>query len=294
MDRHAPEPRSAPRALPRVGRRAGPGLKTLATDSATPQREPLSTPPSQRFGPEVLATVAHELRTPLAAIQATLELLGDLPALPPDEAQRFVRRLQCGVAWLDSLVENLTIWTTVEMGRLPLNRHPVRLLDCVDMALALAQPLLDRKEQRVQTRCPASSPVVYGDARRLGQMLVNLLTNASAYGPPCDVITVEVRAAGGWAEVRVSDHGPGVPVEEQQRIFERYVRGRGAADHHDRGLGLGLHIVKLVAELHGGIVGVQSAPGSGASFWVRLPALPERAADPADERERQHESVVGG
>jgi signal transduction histidine kinase len=107
-------------------------------------------------------------------------------------------------------------------------------------------------------------------------VLVNLIGNASAYSPPGGEITVTVTAAPGCVEVRVRDQGPGVPRCERERIFSPYARGRHGRETRASGLGLGLHIVRTLVQLHGGTVGVRSVPGQGAAFWFRLPTTPSR------------------
>jgi len=114
---------------------------------------------------------------------------------------------------------------------------------------------------------------VRADPIWLGQVLLNLLTNASAYSPPESTIAVTVAAQHGWVEVQVQDQGPGIPPGEQAHIFSPYVRGRAGRQARCTGLGLGLHIVQTLVRLHGGTVGVRSTPGEGACFWFRLPAL---------------------
>lgn len=246
-----------------------------------PPMPPAGAPEHQRdaLAADLLATLGHELRTPLAALHVSLELLAEFPTLSPEDVSQLVRHLQRGVGWLEGLVENMSACAAVQSSQLPLNRRTIRLLDSIEFALALVQPFLDRKGQRVRLVSPRPSPVVYGDPQRLGQVLVNLLTNASTYGPWGDAIDLVVSGAGDQLEVRVSDHGAGVPEHERKRIFGRYVRGAGSGERasaHVAGLGLGLHIVKTIVELHGGAVGVDAtAQGQGASFWFRLACLPE-------------------
>jgi len=224
---------------------------------------------------EVLATLGHELRTPLATLRATLELLADLPAAGAEAERRaLLPRLERSLGWLERLVENLTTAALAQSGHLPLRRAPVRLDRCLEGAVSLLRPLLERRGQAVALRCASPGPWVAADPVGLGQVLVNLLSNASAYSPPGAEITVAVAAAAGAVEVRVHDRGPGVPRCEQGRIFRPYARGRAARASGAGGVGLGLHIVQTLVHLHGGTVGVRSAPGQGACFWFRLPTTP--------------------
>lgn len=272
---------------------ARPPLRLLPLDA--PARDAPAGPRAPE--PALIATLAHELRTPLATLRATVELLEDLPALSPEDAGQLVRRLGRSVAWMDGLVENMTTWAAVEAGRLTLHRRPLRVLDCIEAALALVQPLLERKEQRVQVACAAPEAAVAGDPLRLEQTLVNLLTNACKYSTRGDTIRLTVAIVHDQVELRVTDQGPGIPAGEQQRIFGRYVRGAGAARAECVGHGLGLHIVKALVELHGGTVGVDSAPGQGSSFWVRLPRVSADDAPPPAVSDRHwgsyRESIAG-
>lgn len=220
---------------------------------------------------DVLATVAHELRTPLATMQVSLEMLAGSSDLNPEEVDQLLSRLQSGLTWLEGLAENLTIWAALETGHLPLRRSVVQLSECIESALALVQPLLERKNQQVRLSGRTANPCVYGDPFFLRQIVVNLLTNASKYSNQGDVIDLSVCVAASWVRVRVTDHGPGVAPGERTSIFGRYARGSAAANNRAGGLGLGLHIVDGLVRLHGGIVGLDSEPGNGASFWFRLP-----------------------
>lgn len=222
--------------------------------------------------PEALAAFAHEIRTPLATINATLELLTDDAPLEAEGMRQLVARLQRGVIWITNLVENLNAWSAMRDGRLTLARSETEVRDWVEQAVALVQPLLERRGQSVLLACPKPSPRVAGDAFRLSQVIVNLLTNASRYGAWEDTIAITVIDAGEAVEVRISDHGPGIPEHERELIFAPGMRG-SCADMARDGQGLGLAIVRGIVDLHGGAVGVDSQPGRGTTAWVRLPVL---------------------
>jgi len=229
----------------------------------------LMPPVEQVAGPhvgDVLAALGHELRAPLASLRATLELLAEESAAEP-----LVARLEGGLGWLEGLVDNLGTWAQLEAGRLGLTLRPVTASSVAERALALVVPMLERKGQRARLTCPRAGLEVNADPQRLGQVLVNLLTNASRYSPPGSSIDLTITAAGSTVELRVTDDGPGIPRREQRRIFERHQRGARARRTDGAGLGLGLHIVRTLVGLHNGTVGVDSRPGQGASFWVRLP-----------------------
>jgi signal transduction histidine kinase len=223
-------------------------------------------------GADTLAGLAHELRTPLASLRVTLELLNHLTTLPPEDALGLVRRAQHSVGWLEGLVDNLSTWAAIDAGRVRLDCTISPVLDWVNAAVELVRPFLEARGQQVRVTCARRRPVAYGDSRLLGRVMTNLLTNASAYSVRGDVIDVDISMVDGAVRIQVTDHGPGIPLAEQESIFDRFVRGRAGVGRRE-GMGLGLHIVKRLAELHGGAVGVRSTPGQGASFWVRLPML---------------------
>ena len=230
-------------------------------------------PPAASGGvrPELMAVLGHELRAPLAVLRATVELLGGEPEADGITTGDLVQRLARSVGWLEGLVENMTLWAMLEDGQMALRTRPVALEAIVQDAVALVMPLLERKGQRVRVSCVGAGPVVAADRQRLGRAIVNLLANAGTYGPVGQEIVVAVAAGAGWAEVRVIDQGPGIAPRERERIWSRYTRGRVAREEGAPGMGLGLHIVREMARLHGGEVGVDDGPSGGAAFWIRLP-----------------------
>jgi K+-sensing histidine kinase KdpD len=227
---------------------------------------------------ETLAVVVHELRTPIATLMTSISLLlSDFDQLDRKQAADMLRRMERSAIWLQGLIENLTSTTLLDAGNLRLRPETISVQDCVEQILPVVQPILDRKGQSVWITPKAAHTFLVVDPRCIGQVLANLLINASRYSIAGDVIELHVSARGMWAEIRVTDHGPGIAEADRARIFQRYERG-ASAEENGSGLGLGLHIVKQLVERHGGTVGVDSTPGEGASFWVKLPtAAAERA-----------------
>ena len=222
---------------------------------------------------ESLSTIAHELRTPLTTLRVSLELLTDWRELPPDEVDELLARVERGTLWLESLTDNLAAWSAAEVDALTLRREPGPVSDWLLPALRLVQPLLDRRDQGTLLDCPTPAPWVDGDPVRLGQALINLLINAGKYSVWGDRLLVTVAVDAALVRVSVTDHGDGVRPEERQRIFWRRARGRAALRSGTRGHGLGLDVVRGIAEAHGGAVGVDSIYGRGATFWFTLPLL---------------------
>jgi signal transduction histidine kinase len=223
-------------------------------------------PASGPVAADVLAALGHELRAPLASLRATLELLTEESA-----TDSLVARLESGLGWLEGLVDNLGTWALLEAGRLPVSPRAVGAESVAERALSLVAPLLERKGQRVELICPRPGLMVDADPQYLGQILINLLTNSVRYSPAGGLIQLSITAVGSVVELRVTDEGPGIPRRERARIFSPYARGARARRAGGPGLGLGLHIVRTLVAMHEGTVGVDSEPGHGASFWVRLP-----------------------
>ena len=229
---------------------------------------------------DLLAMVLHEMRAPLGTLTVTSELLvGNLNELGSAETLLMVQRIQRSTSWLQALVENLTVAVQLEANQLQVRWRVVDLSDCLDLAMSIAQPSLDRERQRVLVD-GISGLWVTGDQRQIEQVLVNLLMNASKYGGSDSTILVRATGLGPLVRIEVKDTGPGIAASEQEAIFGRYIRGATADLKGAGGLGLGLHIVKTLVELHGGAVGVESEVGKGATFWFTVPAVDDGHFEP--------------
>jgi PAS domain S-box-containing protein len=224
-----------------------------------------------------LANVAHEFRTPLSALAASVELLMDqAPDLSAAELDELLNSVHLGVVGLQTLIDNLLESASIEAGHFRVYARPSRLDEILADAIRTMQPLLDKRDQRLVVELPTHIPVIQADPRRTAQVLVNLLSNASKYGPDDAEIEVGVTTRGKWIRVTVADSGPGVPPEYRADLFRRFVQPGLGNDKAQVGAGLGLSVVKAVVEAHGGQVGVDDHDGGGSVFWFTLPAASGR------------------
>jgi signal transduction histidine kinase len=220
---------------------------------------------------EYLFSVAHEVRTPLSSLVASVEVLAsDYGQMPADELRRTVQRIERAAVRMHTLVENVLDAGSIRAGRFSIHPSPIHLAAAIDGAVSTVQPLLDEKEQHVTLDLPDKLPAVQADARRISQVFANLLSNACKYGPIGDEIHVSAELQSDSVAVRITDHGPGIPLPEQGELFERYFRSSSSA-RSSPGTGLGLAISKAIVEAHGGTVGLESEPGRGTTVWFTLP-----------------------
>ena len=226
---------------------------------------------------EFLSMTAHDLRAPLTAIKMSAGLLeASLPAASPQPLLQLVANIHRNSERLNNMLEDLLDLTRLEQGQLPLNLDDLELGEVVRATVQTLIPLFESKHQKLQLVQPTEAILVRLDRRRFEQILVNLLTNAHKYTPDSGQMTIsfEPTLAAQQVKLGITDNGPGIPPDEQERIFDRYYR----RVQHERsgkitGSGLGLPIARRLTELHGGKLEVESAVGQGSTFWLELPLL---------------------
>jgi signal transduction histidine kinase len=228
-----------------------------------------------------LSTASHELKTPLTAVIAYAELLEvNDGKLPPERQTEFLRRLRNEARQLLGLIDDILDLSRLETGKLVLEKVPVTVNAVVQGALDTTQSMADKYEVKVTTTLDPASPQLELDEVKMRQVVVNLLANAIKFSPPGSAVSVGTRRDGDFVVIEVTDHGPGIQPDAATHIFSLFGQGvRQGKPSRTGGLGIGLHLVKRLSELHGGHVGVNSPAGGGSTFWVRIPA---GAAQPAE------------
>jgi len=214
----------------------------------------------------ILGVAAHEIKNALGPLTMTLQLCERRAAMGDAIALEDLRFARAQVRRIAQLVNDLLDTARIDTGLLPLRMAPVDLC-------ALVQETVDTfrrvRPQRVVCDLPPPPLMHLADPERLGSVISNFLDNAAKYAPERSPIEVRMSLAGDRVRIAVTDHGPGVRPEDRERIFERYYRAAELADTVS-GLGLGLFICRAIAERHGGVVGVDSRLGQGATFWLDL------------------------
>ena len=196
------------------------------------------------------------------------------PDLTPAELAELLTPLHLGVLGLQTLIDNLLEGASIEAGHFRVSARPCHLGEILAQATGLMQPLLDKYGQRLVVELPASVPEVQADPRRTVQVLVNLLSNASKYGPDDATIDVQVTVEGKRVRVAVGDTGRAYRWSIAQNLFRRFVHAPAGQERAQVGVGLGLSIVKAVVEAQGGQVGMENRPEGGAVFWFTLLVVP--------------------
>ena len=219
---------------------------------------------------EFVANASHELRTPTAAVKALAEALQMGALTDPNMGPRFVQQIVEAADRQTGILDDMLTLTRVERGRELLNVAPLNAAEALGEAAGQIQPTASAKAVALQVAVDGGDQV-NADAAGLHTILLNLLDNAVKYSRRGGSVTLKGATVPGGYEITVTDTGPGIPLEHQSRIFERFYRVDKARDRATGGTGLGLSIVKHVAEAHGGRVSVRSVEGEGSTFTVFFP-----------------------
>ncbi len=223
---------------------------------------------SERRLRQFVADASHELQTPLTSVRGYAELFRRGAADRPEDLRNAMRRIEAESERMGVLVDDLLLLAHLDQNR-PMSLGRVDLRSITHDLVGDARVV---DPDRPLTLDAPEPVVIDGDEQRLKQVIANLLSNARTHTPPGTPVTVRVRRDGGDALIEIADRGPGMTSDRAARVFERFFRADPSRARVSGGSGLGLSIVSAIAEAHGGRVEVETAPGDGATFRVRLPA----------------------
>ncbi len=218
-----------------------------------------------------LAMITHELRTPLTSIKGfTNTLLAEDVAWEPEEQRDFIQTIEQEANRLQELIDQLLDLSRLEAGMLPITQA----FNSLDDILADAMPQLRVLTQKhsLALRLPANLPPVFVDAKRIAQVIVNLVRNAAMYSPDGTEIFLTARVHEGFVQINVNDQGPGIPPGDRKQVFQAFRRGENVENHAMPGAGLGLAVCKGLVEAHGGRIWIKqkTTPGATVSFTIPL------------------------
>jgi PAS domain S-box-containing protein len=232
---------------------------------------------------EFLAMLAHELRNPLASINNAAQIFGKLET--EDDLDWAKEVIQRQVRHLARLIDDLLDVSRISRGKISLRKEPLGLSPIVSSAVEAVRPLMEERKHELSISLINGGLRLEADPMRLEQILVNLLTNAAKYTDGGGRISLTARHEGRDIVIRVRDTGMGIPPQLMPRIFDLFAQGDRTAARSEGGLGIGLTLVRKLAEMHGGsVVAASDGAGEGSEFTVRLPALEEPAAQQTSPR----------
>lgn len=228
----------------------------------------------ERFRTDFLSSVSHELLTPIAALGGCAELLMDnFDSMSRADFLELLQIMRDGSHRLEHMVQNLLDAGQIQSGHFRVYLQPVETATIAGDAIVLVESMLKRKKQQLETSLPQDLGLVLADQDRVTQVLLNLLSNASKYGPESAPVHLRVSDGGECIRIEVQDRGRGIPSEDWPYIFQRFYRASVSTGGEASGVGLGLAICKSIVELHSGEIGFDSGPGKGTTIWFTIPKL---------------------
>ena len=236
---------------------------------------------ANRVKDQFLATLSHELRTPINAILGYARMLVRRP-MTPEQQENALRVVERNATALAQIVEDVLDVSRIVSGKLAIRTEEVDLVPLVQHAVEAVVPMAQEKQVRVTTEVAVVRALVRGDASRLQQVLWNLLSNALKFTPAAGAVTVVLTADEQTARIQVQDTGIGIAADFLETIFEPFRQADSRETRERGGLGLGLAIIRRLVELHGGtIIATSDGEGTGTTFEVTLPLAADPGADPA-------------
>jgi PAS domain S-box-containing protein len=228
---------------------------------------------------DLISMIYHDLRSPLANVVSSLEIMNTMPPIEEDETMSSLVNIALrSTERIQRLTNSLLDMSRLEAGQPLGNRQPQALHPILQEAYELVKPLTDSKEQALEMKTSTQLPAVLVDGEMIRRVVVNLLENASKYSSTGSPIELGALVDDEWVKVWIQDNGPGIPAAEQHRIFTKFTRLVNR--EKTKGLGLGLAFCRMAVEAHGGRIWVESEPGKGSKFSFVLPQAP---ADDLDE-----------
>jgi signal transduction histidine kinase len=220
---------------------------------------------------DLIAWVGHDLRTPLASIRAMVEALADGMVDDADTQRRYLNTMQKDIRALSLLIDDLFQMAQIDAGGLQLSKQPNSISDLISDTIETFSELAARQGVTLEGSVAPGVDLVTMDARRIGQALSNLVSNALRHTPPGGRVWVRAAATHDGVTVEVRDTGEGIRAEDLPFIFQQFYRGEKSRSRATGGAGLGLAIAKGIIAAHGGHIGVESVAGGGARFFFVLP-----------------------
>jgi signal transduction histidine kinase len=272
-----------------VGNRVfSPSIRFLPGDDAASTTVSLRDVTAQRHAEarrlDFYSMIAHDLRSPLQAMLMRLELIGrGARGVLPAELLTDVRHIDAATRSLVTMINDFLDLARLEGTGKKIDLLPLDIVSLVERCVEELQPLVQAHHLDVRVEKPSGPALVNGDARRLLQVLSNLLGNAIKFTPPHGLIVARVAVAEHFVETSIHDSGPGIEQSFLPEVFDRFTRGTHAKGI--AGSGLGLMIARELVEAHGGTIGVKSQPGRGSVFWFRLPRLDGERGKARDDDE---------
>lgn len=221
----------------------------------------------QQMNRQMVADIAHDLRTPLAAMSLEVEAIEAGLQIPENAAMS----LREEIIWLQRMVDDLRLLSLMDADQIKLQREVVNLPDFMNKVYDFWQITAEDADKQLRIDIPPSLPTIRADPNRLRQVLNNLIDNALRHTPRGRAIMLEVRNLGAAVQLLVRDEGEGIAPDAVERIFDRFYRVDPARKHEKSGSGLGLSIAKRLVEMHGGQIQVESILGKGTTFLISLP-----------------------
>ncbi len=228
---------------------------------------------ANRVQANFVSMVSHELRTPLNSVQGFVDLLlqGYMGPLN-EEQQKYLGYVQDGVQQLVSSVEDILLLTRSDSGQFEIKQEEIDFAYLLKQVVTTLQPQARKTGVKIIEEIQATAPLIYADPQRMKQVLNNLVMNALKFTPQGGTVTIRIRQYNErFAVVSIADSGYGVPIEDRPHIFERFYQSNHSQQSKMGGYGLGLSIVKLIIEQHGGEIHFESVTGKGTTFFFTVP-----------------------